>query len=101
MVGYQHLAQLSVEVGDRMNQLQEHLDSIIKCLLAIEDRLRASQSAVGQFKKKEGEKKKKIIATRLIFKAEELIQACNIYLTMTERKRGITKAIDTDNKKSN
>ncbi len=62
-----------------MNQLENYLESIINCLLNIEDRLRVTQKVEEKFIRE----KKENIARRLVDKAKELIESCNEFLTLT------------------
>ncbi len=78
-----------------MNSLENHLDSIIKCLTDIEQRLIEGQNAKEKFFRQ----KKEIAAKRLKDKAEELIKACDSYLALTDRNRGFTKAIGNGSQK--
>jgi hypothetical protein len=71
----------------QMNCWEKHLDSIIKCLLDIEQHLDKGQKAKEKVKKYEEETKRKKMAKRLIEKAKELIEACNVYLTLTNRDK--------------
>jgi hypothetical protein len=62
-----------------LNQLGESLDSIITCVVGIEERLRNNLYA----KEKFISKKKDIVAWRLMNQAKELIESCNKYLALT------------------
>ncbi len=76
-------------MADQMNQLEKHLDSIIKCLLDLEDRLREGQTAKRKFSRQKNEE----TAKRLVDRSKELVKACSDYLTLTDIKGNTTKAI--------
>jgi hypothetical protein len=97
MKGNTHLLDLSKKMADQMNKLENHLGSINKCLLGIEDRLKKGQKTRQKFLKQKKEK----TANHLLDASEQLIEACTNYLTLTERKPNATKAIETDYKKCN
>ncbi len=90
MAGYKHLISLSQTLEKQMNSLETHLESIIECLFDIEDRLREGQRVKEKFFRQKKEKAAKCLNDA----SEQLIEACNTYLTLTDRNGDGTKAIE-------
>ncbi len=75
---------------DKSNPVEIHLESIIESLEDIEGRsregLKATEKVITQ--------KREIVAGRLKDGAEQLIEACNQYLTLRDGKGDVKKAIE-------
>jgi hypothetical protein len=75
---------------DKSSPVEIHLKSIIKSLEDIEGRSREGQKAT----EKVIPQKREIVAGRLRDRAEQLIEACNKYLTLRDGKEDVKKAIE-------
>ncbi len=78
-----HLMKLSLNMQEKMNHFHYHLESIINCLLNIEERLRDSQRVQIKFT----EMMRKTVAKRLMEKADELINECDNYVAITDHHK--------------
>jgi hypothetical protein len=83
MAGYEHLLDVSRNTDEKIKRFHEHLQSIITCLLNIEERLRDSQRVQINFT----EMKRKTVAERLMAKADELIDECDNYVAKTDHHK--------------
>jgi hypothetical protein len=90
--GSHHFKSQIQTMADKSNPVETHLKSIIKSLEDIEGRsregLKATEKVITQ--------KKETAAGRLKDRAEQLIEACNEYLTSIDKKGNDKKAIETE-----
>jgi hypothetical protein len=92
ITGSHHFKSQIQTMVDKSNPVEIHLKSIIESLEDIEGRSREGQKAT----EKIITQKKEIASGRLRDRAEQLIEACNEYLTSTDKKGSDKKAIETE-----